>query len=77
MDVATMRRAFPGLGAARAAELNSGLNTALRLASCTTVERAAMFCAEELSIPVDEEFQAAAASSSSVAVGDVAFASGA
>jgi hypothetical protein len=30
MDVATMRRAFPGLGAARAAELNSGLNTALR-----------------------------------------------
>ena len=32
---------------------------------------------EELSIPVDEEFQAAAASSSSVAVGDVAFASGA
>jgi cytochrome P450 len=32
---------------------------------------------EELSIPVDEEFQAAAASSSSVAVGDVVFASGA
>ncbi len=32
---------------------------------------------EELSIPVDEEFQAAAASSSSVAVGDAAFASGA
>jgi hypothetical protein len=32
---------------------------------------------EELSIPVDEAFQAAAASSSSVAVGDVVFASGA
>jgi predicted chitinase len=46
MDVATMRRAFPGLGTARAAELNSGLNTALRLASCTTVNRAAMFCAQ-------------------------------
>jgi predicted chitinase len=41
-----MRRAFPGLGAARAAELNSGLNTALRLAGCTTVKRAAMFCAQ-------------------------------
>ena len=46
MDVATMRRAFPSLGAARAAELNSGLNTALRLAGCTTVKRAAMFCAQ-------------------------------
>ena len=46
MDVTTMRRAFPGLGAARAAELNSGLNTALRLADCTTVKRAAMFCAQ-------------------------------
>ena len=46
MDVATTRRAFPGLGAARAAELNSGLNTALRLAGCTTVKRAAMFCAQ-------------------------------
>ena len=46
MDVKTMRRAFPGLGAARAAELNSGLNTALRLAGCTTVKRAAMFCAQ-------------------------------
>ena len=46
MDVATIRRAFPGLGAARAAELNSGLNTALRLAGCTTVKRAAMFCAQ-------------------------------
>jgi predicted chitinase len=41
-----MRRAFPGLGAARAAELNSGLNAALRLAGCTTVKRAAMFCAQ-------------------------------
>ena len=46
MDVATMRRAFPGLSAARAAEFNSGLNTALRLAGCTTVKRAAMFCAQ-------------------------------
>jgi predicted chitinase len=46
MDVATIRRAFPGLSAARAAELNSGLNTALRLAGCTTVKRAAMFCAQ-------------------------------
>jgi len=46
MDVATMRRAFPGLSAARAAELNSGLNTALRLAGCTTVKRVAMFCAQ-------------------------------
>jgi len=46
MDVATMRRVFPGLAAARAAELNSGLNTALRLAGCTTVNRAAMFCAQ-------------------------------
>ena len=46
MDVATMRRAFPGLSAARAAELNSGLNAALRLAGCTTVKRAAMFCAQ-------------------------------
>ena len=46
MDVATMRRAFPGLGAARAAELNSGLNAALRLAGCTTVKRVAMFCAQ-------------------------------
>ena len=46
MDVTAMRRAFPGLGAARAAELNSGLNTALRLAGCTTVKRAAMFCAQ-------------------------------
>jgi predicted chitinase len=46
MDVKTMRRAFPGLGAARAAELNSGLNAALRLAGCTTVKRAAMFCAQ-------------------------------
>jgi predicted chitinase len=46
MEVATMRRAFPGLAAARAAELNSGLNTALRLAGCTTVNRAAMFCAQ-------------------------------
>lgn len=46
MDVTTMRQAFPGLGAARAAELNSGLNTALRLAGCTTVRRAAMFCAQ-------------------------------
>jgi putative chitinase len=46
MDATTMRRAFPGLGAARAAELNSGLNTALRLAGCTTVKRAAMFCAQ-------------------------------
>jgi len=41
-----MRRAFPGLSTARAAELNSGLNTALRLAGCTTVKRAAMFCAQ-------------------------------
>ena len=46
MDVATMRQVFPGLGAARAAELNSGLNAALRLAGCTTVNRAAMFCAQ-------------------------------
>ena len=46
MDVKTMRRAFPGLGAARATELNSGLNAALRLAGCTTVMRAAMFCAQ-------------------------------
>ena len=46
MDVATMLRVFPGLGAARATELNSGLNTALRLAGCTTVKRAAMFCAQ-------------------------------
>jgi predicted chitinase len=46
MDVTTMRRAFPGLSAARAAEFNSGLNTALRLAGCTTVKRAAMFCAQ-------------------------------
>ena len=46
MDVITMRRAFPGLSTARAAELNSGLNTALRLAGCTTVKRAAMFCAQ-------------------------------
>jgi len=46
MDVTTMRRAFPGLSTARAAELNSGLNTALRLAGCTTVKRAAMFCAQ-------------------------------
>ena len=46
MDVTTMRQAFPGLSAARAAELNSGLNTALRLAGCTTVKRAAMFCAQ-------------------------------
>jgi predicted chitinase len=46
MDVATMQRAFPGLSAARAAELNSGLNTALRLTGCTTVKRAAMFCAQ-------------------------------
>jgi len=46
MDVATMRQAFPGLGAERAAELNGGLNTAMRLAGCTTVNRAAMFCAQ-------------------------------
>ena len=46
MDVATMRQVFPGLSAARAAELNSGLNAALRLAGCTTVNRAAMFCAQ-------------------------------
>jgi predicted chitinase len=46
MDVITMRQAFPGLSGARAAELNSGLNTALRLAGCTTVKRAAMFCAQ-------------------------------
>ena len=46
MDVATMRQVFPGLGAARATELNSGLNAALRQAGCTTVNRAAMFCAQ-------------------------------
>jgi predicted chitinase len=46
MDVTTMQRAFPGLDATRAAELNSGLNRALRLAGCTTVKRAAMFCAQ-------------------------------
>ena len=46
MDVTTMRQAFPGLSGVRAAELNSGLNTALRLAGCTTVKRAAMFCAQ-------------------------------
>jgi predicted chitinase len=46
MDVATMRQAFPGLGAERAAELNGGLNTAMLLADCTTVNRAAMFCAQ-------------------------------
>jgi predicted chitinase len=46
MDVATMRQAFPGLGADRAAELNGGLNTAMRQASCTTLNRAAMFCAQ-------------------------------
>ena len=46
MDVTTMRQAFPGLSGARAAELNSGLNKALRLAGCTTVKRAAMFCAQ-------------------------------
>ena len=46
MDVATMRQAFPGLGAERAAELNGGLNTAMLLAGCTTVNRAAMFCAQ-------------------------------
>ena len=46
MDVITMRQAFPGLSGARAAELNSGLNKALRLAGCTTVKRAAMFCAQ-------------------------------
>ena len=46
MDVATMLRAFPGLPPARAKELNSGLNKALRQAGCTTVKRAAMFCAQ-------------------------------
>jgi predicted chitinase len=46
MDVATMQQVFPGLGAARATELNSGLNAALRQAGCTTVNRAAMFCAQ-------------------------------
>src|SRR5262245_45495026 len=46
MDVATMLKVFPGLGAPRAKELNSGLNKALRQASCTTVKRAAMFCAQ-------------------------------
>jgi predicted chitinase len=46
MDVATMLKVFPGLGAARAKELNSGLNQALRQAGCTTVKRAAMFCAQ-------------------------------
>lgn len=46
MDVATMRQAFPGLGAERAAQLNGGLNSAMLLASCTTVNRAAMFCAQ-------------------------------
>jgi hypothetical protein len=30
MDVATMRKAFPGLPAERVAELNAGLNTAMR-----------------------------------------------
>jgi len=46
MDVATMLRAFQGLPPARAKELNSGLNKALRQAGCTTVKRAAMFCAQ-------------------------------
>jgi predicted chitinase len=46
VDVATMLKVFPGLGPARAKELNSGLNKALRLAGCTTVKRAAMFCAQ-------------------------------
>ena len=46
MDVATMRKAFPGLPAERATELNGGLNTAMRQAGCTTVNRAAMFCAQ-------------------------------
>jgi predicted chitinase len=46
VDVTTMLQFFPGLGAARAAELNSGLNAALQLAGCTTVKRAAMFCAQ-------------------------------
>src|SRR5581483_3751689 len=38
--------AFPGLGAERATELNGGINTAMRQAGCTTVNRAAMFCAQ-------------------------------
>jgi predicted chitinase len=41
-----MLRAFHGLPPARAKELNSGLNKALRQAGCTTVKRAAMFCAQ-------------------------------
>jgi predicted chitinase len=46
MDVATMLKVFPGLHPAQAKELNSGLNRALRQAGCTTVKRAAMFCAQ-------------------------------
>jgi predicted chitinase len=46
VDVVTMLKVFPGLGPARAKELNSGLNKALRQAGCTTVKRAAMFCAQ-------------------------------
>lgn len=43
MDVTTMCRAYPGLATNRAQQLLDGCNQALRLAACTTVQRAAMF----------------------------------
>ena len=46
MDVATLREVMPGLGAVRAGQLIDGANEALRLADCTTVNRAAMFLAQ-------------------------------
>jgi predicted chitinase len=46
MDAAMLVRAMPGLDLARARELVDGANTALLLAGCTNVNRAAMFLAQ-------------------------------
>jgi predicted chitinase len=46
MDATTLREVMPGLSAARAQQLVPGANEALKLAHCTTVNRAAMFLAQ-------------------------------
>lgn len=46
METATLVRVMPGLSTARAAQLIAGFNAAMIQAGCTTVDRAAMWCAQ-------------------------------
>jgi predicted chitinase len=56
MDAATLQKCAPGLSAARAEQFIEGLNEALVLAECTTVDRVAMFMAQVLEESIGLQF---------------------